>query len=128
MIPIARTVFEVERFALLNGDEVEVRPLPIKYMREIQKQWSSLIKKMIEADSDDLDAMEVMDEEYYQAIISIAARCLSLVNKKAFTSEEIEEECDDETIAYVIRKCAKIDVSPKDEGENLATVPTNPQQ
>lgn len=55
---MATKIYEEETFELIGGEEVVVRPLPIKPLRKFMKRWSEMTS--LGTDADDNDVIDIM--------------------------------------------------------------------
>lgn len=55
---MATKIYEEETFELIGGEEVVVRPLPIKPLRKFMKRWADMTE--LGTDADDNDVIDIM--------------------------------------------------------------------
>lgn len=122
MSTIARTVFESEQVSLINGDEVTLRPLQIKYARQIVKLYRQLISiSEITVDPEEKDSevivtnMEQYEDAMYEILFKMVVICLNKLTNKSYTVEEVEDIMDEQTMNHMIKVCAGIDLNPKEQ-------------
>lgn len=67
----AKKVYTVETIALLDGTEVEVKPLPIKRLRLAQNKINKAMSGSAPEDADDDADVEVSEDEIWEAFFSV---------------------------------------------------------
>lgn len=94
-----------ETLELQDGTVVELRPLNIKNYRAFQKVWDDFVSNNENATmSDQLDFL-----------LDLTAVCLTkpLGEEKVEDREWLEDALDSETINYIIKVCAGVDLNPE---------------
>lgn len=65
---MATEVFTTEEIRLLDGTEVELRPLPIAKLRKFMRMWSDHLKnvsdKMKDAEAEDFSEADLTDQQF----------------------------------------------------------------
>jgi hypothetical protein len=90
-----------ESIELQDGTKVELRPLNIKNYRTFQETWDSYVKGNGE------------DQSELDFLVSLVQICLRKpLGEKVDDIEWLEEALDSESINYIIKVCAGLDLNP----------------
>ena len=132
---MATEVFTTEEITLLDGTEVELRPLPIIKLRKFMRLWSdhmdavrtAISEKMKEDPEGDINDSDLTDKQF-DVFIDMAALGLEAQLKGEKTtkqfSEYLEGVLNEKTIYYVINATGGLKLG---EDTNPQTpVTTNP--
>lgn len=105
-----KQVYTVEYFELMDGTEVEVKPLPIKRLRKAQNSINEVIRSASEVVQNDEDADEV--EDYDDRLVDVLIGVVHGVLQgqegcEKFAGEDgrelLEDTLDQDTMYEIIR-------------------------
>lgn len=130
---MASEAFSTEDVTLLDGTEVELRPLPILKMRKFMKIWSVCVAKMnaryIEAAKDPENFVSAVVQEettgwQFDAWIPMCALALEdkLKGEQSDTKfkEYLEKTLDEATIYRILDVCGGLKLGPESPNQNPA--------
>lgn len=109
---MATEVYTTEEIVLLDGSEVEIRPLPIAKLRKFSRIWSEHIsemsKKFVEREDEDSDLTDAdLTDAQFDAFIKMCALGLEQELKGTMTDKQFREHLEnvlDESTIYKILK------------------------
>lgn len=134
---MASEVFTTEDVTLLDGTEVELRPLPIAKLRKFMRIWSEHIQSVSaklkeQADNDELDKTFTeadLTEAQFDAYIKMCAMGLESQLKNEKTDKQfiayLEDTLDEATIYKILEVIGGLQVG--NNNPNLQTPPTSPE-
>ena len=103
---MAKSVFTKNKVYLIDGQEVEVGPLKIKFLRKFMDKFS--LMKFAKSNE---DAIEILSE--------CAAVCMEQFYPKIKNVEDLEDSIDLPTIYLVLEFCAGIKINPDDKDKEI---------
>ena len=101
---MATTVYESDFVMLLDGTELYITPLKIKYMRAFMNHFENLKKA-----GNDQEAITVLTE---CCLITMRQYCPEIS-----TLEQLEDVMDIQTLYAILKMSVGIDIQPKEDGE-----------
>lgn len=133
---MATEVFTTETITLLNGEEVELRPLAIAKLRKFMRLWSDHIESMSTAlakDAEDetrITEAELTDKQF-DVFIKMCAFGLETQLKEEKTEKQfiayLEDTLDEQTIYKIIDVTGGLKLGPQADPNLLpAMMPVNP--
>lgn len=107
---MATEVFTTEDIKLLDGEEVELRPLPIAKMRKFMRIWAehtTILQKLLGSDSEEeFNQVEITDGQY-TAFINMCALSLESQLKGEKSDKQfrdyLENTLDEQTIFRILK-------------------------
>lgn len=132
---MATEVFTTEEITLLDGSEVELRPLPIFKLRKFMRLWSDhmadvrkAVAASMEAEGDEVDDSELTDKQF-DVFIDMAALGLESQLKGDKTTKQFREYLegvlDEKSIYFILNATGGLKLGEQDPNPQTP-VTTNP--
>lgn len=129
---MATEVFTTQDVTLLDGTELELRPLPIAKLRKFSRLWADHMKWMQtqfkahnDSEESELDEAGMSDEQLTVFIkmcaLGLEADLKGEKNDKQF-KDHLENVLDEQTIYTILRVCGGLDLN-NSGNQNPATAP-----
>lgn len=101
---MATKIYETAKIKLINGKELQISPLKLKYLREFMEQFEALKETRT-------------DHEAIEELSKCAAIAMQQYDPTITTLEEFEDSVDLETIYTILEIAAGIKINPNKETE-----------
>lgn len=110
-----KTIFSVEEIELLDGQVVEVKPLPLKQLRKANKLIRRLTIVEVPEGTGEEDEIDLREEHFSSVIAEVVEVCVGK-QLKFEDEEELDDVLDLDTAYRIIEVCTGIKLNDE---ENL---------